>query len=176
MRDAAGMHRRPLLAALLALALPVTAARAQELAHRAAFSDDVGSDGLRVITGPALGVAWLRGRGPGLEARVTYLPPSGFHRLTGAIAEAGAVLPIGGPRAAVLLRGGASGALAGNNDGGYLAGGGPYAGLGALARVGGRVAVRADVTAHAMRGDSPSVLGVAAGLTLLPRPRANAGR
>jgi hypothetical protein len=168
-------------AVLLALVVPALLARAQEAprglalslsASRIQFSDDVGPDDLRVIVGPSLGLAWLRGRGLGAEVAVTYLPPSGFYRLTGALAEAGAVLPIGGPRAAVLLRAGVSGVLAGNNDGGYLAGGGPYAGLGARVQAAERIGLRADVTGHGLRGDSPSAVGVAVGLTLLPRPRA----
>jgi hypothetical protein len=78
------------------------------------------------------------------------LPPHGRAR------EAGAVLPVGGPRAAVLLRAGASGVLAGNSDGGYLRAAARTRGSGARAQVAGRVGLRADVTGHALRGDSPS--------------------
>jgi hypothetical protein len=133
------------------------------------FSEAIDLHGFRDITGIGLGLQWLGRRGVGLDAALIYLPPRGFYDLTGGAAELGAGLGLPLPFGGIVLRGGAGGMIAGNSDGGYLAGAGPYVGAGLLVSVSPRVALRADLAGRLLWGHVPSgAWSLGAGAVLRP--------
>jgi len=123
--------------------------------------------------GPAVQLSYVRPRGIGCDVRASFVLPTGFYDLTGTSGILGLTYGIPAGRHLVQLKAGASGLAGGDSDGSIIAGGGPYGGLGLVARVSGRFGIQGDALARYYHTGDGGVFApsAAVGVVLLPRAR-----
>ncbi len=120
-----------------------------------------------VTVGPAFQLGYVTPHGLGFDFRGELVLPTGFYDMNGVSGILGLSysFPVG---AHVLqLKAGVTWIAGGDSDGSHIAGGGGYAGVGAVLRLSGRLGIQGDLLARYL---GPGVVPSAAlGLVLLPK-------
>ena len=131
-----------------------------------------GFSGIENLRGPAVQLSLLRPRGIGIDFRVAYFVPTGLYDFTGLTSMVGVSVGVPSGEHLALIKGGVTGFIGGDSDGGGAAAIGPYVGAGIVVRLSGQAGLQVDGLVRMYSGpDFATTVAPSLGVALMVLPR-----